>query len=849
MANIPGAPTSLQAGVYSRVRTIRRAVSVPGGLRVLAVIGEGQAQETIVLNALGDGLDGMNADYSGSDKPDGRHFMISAAPVVQKRTALLLNGIPLNGLESSTITPMFSSKYDYMFDYTTGRIAMQQAYLVSQGADTYVASSANTGTGTISTLVLTDTSAPEETWTIRCSGVVRDAFGDPIGGLATFSSVGSVSGQQLDAYGNPIIIRSDGYAVNNNILTIAITEGATYFDIGDRFTVQVASRVLKKGDLLESTYIPEINLNAPQFITDASALFQEFGSPSVANSLSLGAQLAFENGAFGIMCVQAAPPVPRRLSEVVLAVNDPLSSDDGGFPDINHPPVADDAAAFEYTLLSGKPAADSAVHIFVTDFASGKETQVFPNKVAFYSSAFTSDPWTSFIDSPNYTYSYTVISVTDTEQEGLDGYVNGMIFTAPSALFTKNSDPTNPTEDDVGNKIVILPFDADGNPVDPSIAGSYTISDVGGFHTVTLSTTPLAATDKLRWQLINTATSVESAQVLFTKDLATSGTFKRGDGIRVTYVDIPDELFFDTNWEAALAALEKVDCQMVCPLPSAAISNIQQATIAHCELMSNTVNQSERVALIGAIKGITVQALLGLTDVAVEDIGILEGIQGSNPEDVLNGNIEDLANYDTLTNFGYTFRAVYFWPDEIIVPINGANTDIDGFYIAAAAGGWFAATANLAMPLTRKVLTGFSISNTKLTSAALLNELAGNGVTALQPVVGGGQVLLCQTTTDSGDPLELEPSVVFIRDRVAQSLRAALRGFIGQPQDPTMVASIIAVVTKVLQSLVTQGLLAGYRNINVSRDDTDPRQYNVNVEVAPTLPIDWIFVDVGVSIF
>ena len=849
MPNIPGTAGYVQPGVYSRVRSIRRAVSIPGGLRVLAILGVGQAEETVVLSAAGGGADGQNPDFTGSNVSDGRHFVLAKYPLVPKRTTLVLNGMPLIGVEETISTSAFDSRFDYRLEPETGRIELQRAFFVDQGGTFSPSNSSNVGNGSVAHLTLVDVNAPTETWTVKATSIIRDAYGDPVSGETTFLAIGSVSGQPLDAYGNPIVFISNGVVVSNGIISFAIDEGGTAFDRGDKFSIKISSRVLKQGDTLEATYIADIDVNDPEFFVDANALFQKHGFPSATNTLSLGAQMAFENGAFGVLALQAKPPVPRRTSEVVLAANDPLSTTTEGFPNIDTPVSAASEYAFKYPILNGTPDSNTEVHLFIVDKTSGEETQVFPTKVAFYNTAFVTNPFTSFIKNGNHTYSYTVINDDQVEQEGVDGSsaTGTGVFTASSGVFSDNNLVAG--EDDTNKQIKILPVDAFGNDVS-SISGTFDIVSVGDGNgdssVVTLNTTFGSSYDNLMWQLVDPAET--SPTLLFTTDLYTSGTIRRGDGLRVTFIDVDDLDFYDENWGAALEALEAVECQIVVPLPDATVSRIQQATIAHCELMSNTANQRERVALIGAMQGLTTDALTGLEEVAVEDIGVLEGIQGDDVEEVLAGNVEDLADYDVRTNFGTTFRAIYFWPDQIVRVINGTNTNIDGFYMAAAAGGLLAATPNVAIPLTKKVLTGFSILRSKVKRPLVLNALGDHGVSVVQPVVGGGQILHCKTTVSSGDPLEEEPSVVFTRDRVAQSLRSTLGGFIGQPQDPTLTASVISVVVKTLQALSVQGLIASFRNINVARDEVDPRQFNVSVEVEPTLPLDWIFVDLSVGI-
>ena len=853
MANIPGLAGYNQPGVFSRVRTIRRGVSIPGGLRILAIIGLGEAEETVVLSAEGGGADGVNPDYTGSSSPDGRHFVLSKLNLVPRRTTLYLNGVPLTGTEETIDTDPFDGRFDYRLEPLTGRFELQRASLIDQGGTYAPPGSGNVGDGSMSTIELIDANAPTETWTFRATSVIRDAYGDPVPGVTVFTAIGSESGQPTDAYGAPVVFISDGVVRDNGILRVAITEGAVPFERGDRFTVRVSSRVLAKGDLLEARYIANADVNDPEFFVDSNKLYAKHGRPSATSTLSLGAEMAFENGAFGVLALQAKPPVPRRTSEVLLESDNPLSAETEGFPPVGIPVSSDDIDAFRYTLDGGIPDSDTAVNIMVLDRDTGDETQIFPTKVSFYDSGITADPFNAFIDNPNYTFSYTIVLDGQVEDEGHDGTVTAgeYTFSADSASFAAYN--LDVGEADTLKKLRILSRDRYGNDAS-DVAGEYTITAVGDgsgddtIITVTKSgfTGWTATASDLKWELVDDAD--QSARLLLTKDLFTNGTIRRRDGLKATYIEQDDADYFDTNWGAALEELEAVDCQIVVPLPDSCYSAIQQAVVAHCKLMSNTANQHERVALLGAQTGVTNAALAGRELVAVEDVGVIEGIQGDDPEEVLAGNIEDLQNFDVSVNFGTTFRAMYFWPDSIVRSIAGTRTAIHGFYMAAAAGGLLAATPNVAQPLTRKILTGFTILRDKILRPIELNELGNKGVAVVQPVTGGGQILHGKTTTTSGAPEEEELSIVFIRDRTATVLREVLRGFIGQPEDPTLVASITSTVTKALQALTAQGLLTTFQNLNVGRDDVDPRQWNVSVEVQPVYPVNWIFVDVSVGI-
>jgi hypothetical protein len=320
-----------------------------------------------------------------------------------------------------------------------------------------------------------------------------------------------------------------------------------------------------------------------------------------------------------------------------------------------------------------------------------------------------------------------------------------------------------------------------------------------------------------------------------------------GNQLRVTIVDARDASFFDAGWLNALEVLETVECDILVPLPNQTISVIFQNCLSHCIAMSNIANRKERVLFIGAIQGLTPANLTGAQPAAVEDIGILEGIQGDSITDILAGNVEDLANYSVSNSYGSTFRAVYFYPDQIVVQAGAENVLVDGFYIAAAAAGYANADLALQNPFTNKVFSGFTILRNKTFSPLVLEQLAAAGVTTLQPVAGGGRVVWGITTSQSGFPEEQEISIVFIRDRVAKVLRGGFAGFIGTPQLATTSTSLNTEAVILLNALISQGLITAFKGLSVQQDSLDPRQWNVAVSVQPVYPINWIYIKVTVA--
>ena len=321
-----------------------------------------------------------------------------------------------------------------------------------------------------------------------------------------------------------------------------------------------------------------------------------------------------------------------------------------------------------------------------------------------------------------------------------------------------------------------------------------------------------------------------------------------GKGLKITYTDVVDSAYFDTNWSAAYDSLELANAQFVVPLPSQTISNVFSRGKVHVETMSNIVNAKERMLLIGALSGLEPDNLTGTSLAAAENIGVLEGIQGDDAEEVLAGNIEDLADYSVSAAYGDSFRVVYMAPDQIVRNIAGTNTFLPGYYMAAALGGFLSGQTAIQEPPTFKNLTGFNILRDKVYRQITLDGLADAGVLVVQPVAGGGKMLHGLTTTQSLAPEEEEISIVGIRDQIARVLRGSLRPFVGKVNSPTIISEISSGVEKILRSQISQGLLTNIGAISVQRNAVEPRQIDISAEINPAGPINWIFIDVEVSL-
>jgi hypothetical protein len=921
--NIPGTGGLITPGVFILEQVQSPGVSVPGGIRQAVIMGEGLKPEVVVASALGNGKDGLNSSYTSTIGQDGRHFALSQAPIISNRTQLLLNGIPLVGIEGSiTTTTTFSDAYNYMVDISTGHILMQSAHLVNQGGAFFVPGANNVGVGTINNLTLVDDDAPSETWTIKCINVARDNSNNPIANTASFTAFGSVSGNLLDANGNTIVWVADNVTNSNGVLSFSIQEtNGVPFRQGDLFTVKVASNVLLHNDQLTANYIPVGNINSPVFLQDMGSVVKNFGVASTSNVLSLGCQLAFENGAPGVWCCQTMPGLPRRTSYQLTTDMEPAAS---GCSNIND---------FIFPLPLGVvPSLDAQIHFFIQNNVTGVETQVLPNQFPYYELGQSGQPTVqAFICDDTQapagnSYSYSVIQQSATDATGFDGYItpgntrlNGILgsnsisfdssyigkeivvidalntsnlsnvtpftiynvvdgllyfsttgfanFTNATGVTFELIDPTtntvvsgsNGTDGTVTNtsngfasftsagqvdfntfsNITSLQLKISGQPIDTD-NGAYAITaNLSG--TLTIERVFITESD-VHYEVIDPNNT--SDYIVVNKNIVPAGY-----GLRVTIVDQRDASFYDAGWENALASLETIDIDIVVPLPLETISVIFQNTVLHCETMSNIVNKLERVAFIGAIMGLTPSNLLGQTLAAVESLGVLEGIHGNTVAEVLDGDTEDLANYSVSNAYGDTYRAVYFFPDTTIVQAGTSNAAVSGYFtLAPAAAGYLSGNFNIAMPLTNKVLSGFTILQNEKQSPLTLAQLAQAGITVLQPVTGGGNVVWGITTSQSGFIEDQEISIVFIRDRLAKSLRAGFAPFVGLPQTPNVIADLNGRAVALLNGFVSQQWITAWTGLTITQDPVDPTQIDLVVTVSPTSPINFIFITVNVSV-
>ncbi len=164
---------------------------------------------------------------------------------------------------------------------------------------------------------------------------------------------------------------------------------------------------------------------------------------------------------------------------------------------------------------------------------------------------------------------------------------------------------------------------------------------------------------------------------------------------------------------------------------------------------------------------------------------------------------------------------------------------LSGEFMAAAMAGLNVNPANdVATTLTLQDLVGF----TRLLITyddATMNLMASNGLVLLLNNNGALQIRHYKST-DPSNPITSEPTCTTIADYVRQQFRIDLQQFIGRKLVDSLLNDITTVCTARLRSLVSNEIIAGYANLAVVPDPTDPTTVDVTVTFQPVFSLLYI---------
>jgi hypothetical protein len=231
-------------------------VSLPGGPTVTAILGRGRREEFVVSRAVGGGADGSPKGFNPANKPDGRHFTVLNFPVVPGSIEVFLN--PKN---DGTDLPLIQ--------------------------------------------------ITEEDMAAAWEAEFGDNDGYYIDGYSTFPGFNGPNGNSVDGYQGA----SDGsgffdskwsrqFRLLKERLGIVAGSPEPNHYVFDAFSGRlILDQALQAFDTLLVSYLGEADLNSPELMFDLASVIKKHGYPSKENSISLAAQMAFENGAGTVMPV------------------------------------------------------------------------------------------------------------------------------------------------------------------------------------------------------------------------------------------------------------------------------------------------------------------------------------------------------------------------------------------------------------------------------------------------------------------------------------------------------------------------------------------------------------------
>lgn len=194
------------------------------------------------------------------------------------------------------------------------------------------------------------------------------------------------------------------------------------------------------------------------------------------------------------------------------------------------------------------------------------------------------------------------------------------------------------------------------------------------------------------------------------------------------------------------------------------------------------------------------------------------------------------------TGRGYRDRRVICTaPDKARALVDGLDTQIEGFYLAAALAGKFSSIAP-SQPMTEETLAGFKgvIGSSDRYSELQLKVLSGGGMMMMYQE-GKDQPIRVrhQLTTDVSTIEKRETSITRAVDYASIFLRTGLKNFIGRFNITTTVQDAVSIVLEGLGAfLVKQGVLLSF-TVNSLRQPTDaPDSLEVDVTLEVLYPLN-----------
>lgn len=830
MVNIPGILGFSIPGAFTIVRSRQGAVTLPGGPTIMAIMGQGQRELTLVESANGGGQDGSPAQFDPRLEPDGRHFALTRAPVVPGSVQLFLNprfdgtDVPLIEITDPAEGAAWADEFGINTATQVDQINGDTAGPPPTELDALTPFGDTAGTTAFVQGFRPDVSgrfAKLSVWIEKVGAPLDDvivkiypaAGDDEPQGVGTELATATLANGLIPAAGGATFVD-----LIFGTLTAELTENTLYYlrferssgtpDLVDHFAVGVntsnsygqAKESVHRGDV---TLWPTVTETATEDL-----IFRTFMNFNAAGQ-------SFD--LYGI------PPGAGTIDEEDFGMDAYQGVSDGsGFFDTEHGrryrvvALTGEAERQHYYVdyATGQIILDHALNqgdrllaIFLPENDLNEFELFFDLEALFAKHGFPSIDNTisqaAFMASLNNAPVIGAIHAGTTKDEGTGRFLTDIFWSdAFAALEKEDIDFVVPiAKRDIVGEVIMPKYDSAVH--DALTAGGTELQEVpGGGDEPGINIYPLACDesgDPVRLEVFKNGLEL-------TEGVDYTVTFTCQGAAEPTKITLTQPLvngdFVTANYRPDID---------LC-------ASVQTVGLAHVEFMSSVRQRRERILWTGAC-----------TDTGFDEV--LDPQTG-------------VAN-----TFGRSFRCVYMFPNRIRTVIAGETAFLDGQFLAACAAGFLAAESYIPTPLTRKNLVGFDIEKTELFSIDQLNLLGDDGLTVVEPLASGGRVVFGLTTVQSGNPVEEEISIVRIRDFVAKTTRNVLEDrFVGGLIEDQTVANIKATTRGILESLVAQRIITEFANVTARVDSIEPRQVNVGFDIAPVFPLNWIKIEFSIGV-
>jgi hypothetical protein len=184
-----------------------------------------------------------------------------------------------------------------------------------------------------------------------------------------------------------------------------------------------------------------------------------------------------------------------------------------------------------------------------------------------------------------------------------------------------------------------------------------------------------------------------------------------------------------------------------------------------------------------------------------------------------------------------------------VTGISTSYITVDGTYLAAALAGLFVGQPDVYVPITHKLVNGIQSVPNQISSSDS-TTIQSFGGTVIRQRADGTIYVRHGLTLNTSNWLTQELSINAIGDRLSNNIAKTLSNstLIGSPLTNNTIASLQSIVLATLMRAVNTDLIQSYQNLTYSIDPNNPTRVVVSFEYSPTIPLNYINVNLTVNV-